>query len=271
MAARKPADEAPSSPARPSCPRASTPAPAGRSARPHRPTPTAPSAATACGERGPVVHEHPGGYARQIVAKGGLVTEGVKRELEAADKSDRGRAGLTHGVLLRGAGETRGATGTDAEVAAWIEAARERITGTPQQLFEPTDLVVVADVARGDWSSSRAASARSPRSRLSGGRRRPVDPVVGVPGHLVCRARTDRRRAPRVGRLQRPRGGRRVVQRRLARLCGSGGVPAQVKVAGSFGYDAPPLLVALGVRAARRRHAGEGRPVGRGRRARSPR
>lgn len=33
---------------------------------------------------GPVVHEHPGGYARQIVAKGGLVTEGVKRELDAA-------------------------------------------------------------------------------------------------------------------------------------------------------------------------------------------
>ncbi|MFJ5802683.1 hypothetical protein [Streptomyces decoyicus] len=37
---------------------------------------------------GPVVHSHPGGYARQIVAKGGLVTEGVKRDLDAAD-SDR--------------------------------------------------------------------------------------------------------------------------------------------------------------------------------------
>lgn len=34
---------------------------------------------------GPVVHEHPGGFARQIVAKGGLITEGVKRELDAAD------------------------------------------------------------------------------------------------------------------------------------------------------------------------------------------
>lgn len=34
---------------------------------------------------GPVVHEHPGGYARQIVAKGGLVTAGVKRELDAAE------------------------------------------------------------------------------------------------------------------------------------------------------------------------------------------
>ncbi|MFD9764725.1 hypothetical protein ACFWXI_14480 [[Kitasatospora] papulosa] len=38
---------------------------------------------------GPVVHEHPGGYARQIVAKGGLVTDGVKRELAAAE-SDEG-------------------------------------------------------------------------------------------------------------------------------------------------------------------------------------
>src|SRR3954451_24407662 len=37
---------------------------------------------------GPVVHEHPGGYARQIVAKGGVVTDGVKRELDAAEQSD---------------------------------------------------------------------------------------------------------------------------------------------------------------------------------------
>lgn len=34
---------------------------------------------------GPVVHSHPGGYARQIVAKGATVTEGVKRELDAAE------------------------------------------------------------------------------------------------------------------------------------------------------------------------------------------
>ncbi|RMB85620.1 hypothetical protein [Streptomyces shenzhenensis] len=34
---------------------------------------------------GPVVPTHPGGYARQIVAKGGLITEGVKRELDAAE------------------------------------------------------------------------------------------------------------------------------------------------------------------------------------------
>lgn len=33
---------------------------------------------------GPVVHSHPGGYARQVVVKGGLITAGVKRELDAA-------------------------------------------------------------------------------------------------------------------------------------------------------------------------------------------
>ncbi|MGY1500808.1 hypothetical protein ACW4TU_30225 [Streptomyces sp. QTS52] len=42
---------------------------------------------------GPVVHTHPGGYARQIVAKGGLITAGVKRELEAGDKSAEGEQG----------------------------------------------------------------------------------------------------------------------------------------------------------------------------------
>jgi hypothetical protein len=34
---------------------------------------------------GPVVHEHPGGYARQIAVKGQVVTEGVRRELDAAE------------------------------------------------------------------------------------------------------------------------------------------------------------------------------------------
>lgn len=38
---------------------------------------------------GPVVNSHPGGFARQIVVKGGLITEGVKRELDAAE-SDEG-------------------------------------------------------------------------------------------------------------------------------------------------------------------------------------
>lgn len=40
-----------------------------------------------------------------------------------------------------------GCTGTSGEVAAWISAATERITSYTLQLFEPTSLVVVADVA----------------------------------------------------------------------------------------------------------------------------
>ncbi|MFI8865340.1 hypothetical protein ACIGNW_00255 [Streptomyces sp. NPDC053707] len=40
-----------------------------------------------------------------------------------------------------------GATGSDVEVAAWISAATERITSYTQQCFEPTVMVVVADVA----------------------------------------------------------------------------------------------------------------------------
>jgi hypothetical protein len=41
----------------------------------------------------------------------------------------------------------QGATGTDAEVASWIAAATDRITGYTSQLFEPTTVAVVADVA----------------------------------------------------------------------------------------------------------------------------
>ncbi|WNI15572.1 hypothetical protein [Actinacidiphila sp. ITFR-21] len=40
-----------------------------------------------------------------------------------------------------------GTTGTDPEVAAWITAATERITRYTSQLFEPTTVAVVADVA----------------------------------------------------------------------------------------------------------------------------
>ncbi|WP_098892266.1 hypothetical protein [Streptomyces sp. or3] len=38
------------------------------------------------GPTGPVVHTHPGGYARQIVTKGALVTAGVRRELDEAEQ-----------------------------------------------------------------------------------------------------------------------------------------------------------------------------------------
>lgn len=42
---------------------------------------------------GPVVYEHPGGGAVQIVAEGGLVTDGVARAIDEAsdtDESDEG-------------------------------------------------------------------------------------------------------------------------------------------------------------------------------------
>ncbi|MFY0511806.1 hypothetical protein ACOMD4_15690 [Streptomyces anulatus] len=38
------------------------------------------------GPTGPVVHTHPGGYARQIVTKGALITAGVRRELDEAEQ-----------------------------------------------------------------------------------------------------------------------------------------------------------------------------------------
>jgi hypothetical protein len=41
---------------------------------------------------GPIVNKHPGGFARQVVAKGGLITEGVKRELDAAEAEQDGEA-----------------------------------------------------------------------------------------------------------------------------------------------------------------------------------
>ncbi|MFH9368074.1 hypothetical protein ACH4K8_20630 [Streptomyces anulatus] len=36
---------------------------------------------------GPVVNTHPGGYARQIVTKGALITAGVRRELDEAEQN----------------------------------------------------------------------------------------------------------------------------------------------------------------------------------------
>ncbi|WP_199930879.1 hypothetical protein [Streptomyces sp. CB02923] len=44
---------------------------------------------------------------------------------------------------------TAGCTGSDPEVTAWITAAMERITAYTRQLFEPTVMAVVADVAPG--------------------------------------------------------------------------------------------------------------------------
>lgn len=43
------------------------------------------------GVTGPVVHTHPGGYARQIAVKGQTITAGARRELDAAEaESEQG-------------------------------------------------------------------------------------------------------------------------------------------------------------------------------------
>ncbi|MYX16858.1 hypothetical protein GTY67_26275 [Streptomyces sp. SID8374] len=42
------------------------------------------------GVTGPVVHTHPGGYARQIAVKGQVVTAGARRELDAAEQDGEG-------------------------------------------------------------------------------------------------------------------------------------------------------------------------------------
>ncbi|MFD8407181.1 hypothetical protein ACFV1G_21150 [Streptomyces anulatus] len=48
--------------------------------------------AGAGGVTGPVVHTHPGGYARQIAVKGQAITAGARRELDAAEAEQDGGA-----------------------------------------------------------------------------------------------------------------------------------------------------------------------------------
>lgn len=136
-----------------------------------------------------------------------------------------------------------GCTGTDAEVAAWIEAARERITAYTQQLFEPTDLVVVADVAPGglvilprrvrtvtsvvpvlnaDDGASLPASAYRVTSSAVLGQVDAVHLAWGGYDDLVVGAES--------------------YNRGWAGLWDRWGAE-QAKVSGSFGYDTTPMLV----------------------------
>jgi hypothetical protein len=137
-----------------------------------------------------------------------------------------------------------GCTGDDAEVAAWIEAAREAIERYTQQVFEPTDLVVVADVGADgrvilprrvrtvtsvmpvleadDGPSLPSSSYRVTSSAVLG----QVDAVLlGLGGYddLVAGAESYN-------------GGWSGLMARWG--------AEQMKVAGEFGYDEPPLLVA---------------------------
>lgn len=139
-----------------------------------------------------------------------------------------------------------GCTGTSAEVAAWIAAAKERITAYTWQLFEPTDLVVVADVAPGglvilprrvrtiasvmpvlqadDGPSIPSSAYRVTSSSVLG----QIDSVClawGGYDDLVVGAESYN-------------GGWLGLWERWG--------ACQVKVVGSFGYDSAPLLVGQG-------------------------
>ncbi|MFF8447877.1 hypothetical protein ACF06Q_09270 [Streptomyces leeuwenhoekii] len=136
-----------------------------------------------------------------------------------------------------------GCTGSDAEVAAWITAARERIDAYTQQCFEPTDLAVVADVGAGglvilprrvravtsvmpvleadDGPSIPSSAYRVTSSAVLG----QVDAV-----HLAWGGWDDL-----VAGAESYNGGWLGLWERWG--------AEQVKVVGSFGYDAVPLLV----------------------------
>lgn len=139
-----------------------------------------------------------------------------------------------------------GCTGTDAEVAAWIEAARERITAYTQQLFEPTDLVVVADVSAGGLvilprrvrtvtSVMPVLAADDEPSIPSSAYRVTSSDVLGQIDavHLRWGGYDDL-----VVGAESYNGGWLGLWERWG--------AEQVKVIGSFGYDSAPLLVAQG-------------------------
>jgi hypothetical protein len=141
------------------------------------------------------------------------------------------------------AAKNAGVTGTDAEVTAWITAAQEAIERYTQQVFEPTDLVVVADVGADglvilprrvrsvtsvmpvlepdDGTSLPASSYRVTSSRVLG----QVDAV-----HLAWGGYDDL-----VVGAESYNGGWLGLWERWG--------AEQVKVVGSFGYDTVPLLV----------------------------
>ena len=136
-----------------------------------------------------------------------------------------------------------GCTGTSAEVAAWIAAARERITAYTQQLFEPTDLVVVADVGAGGLvilprrvrtltSVKPVLNADDGPSLPSSAYRVTSSAVLGQVDavHLAWGGYDDL-----VAGAESYSGGWLGLWSRWG--------AEQVKVAGSFGYDTVPLLV----------------------------
>lgn len=136
-----------------------------------------------------------------------------------------------------------GCTGTDAEVTAWIQVGRERIEQYTQQIFEPTDLVVVADVAPGGLvilpRRVRTVTSVMPVLEADGGASLPASAyrvtssnVLGQIDavHLAWGGWDDL-----VAGAESYNGGWLGLWERWG--------AEEVQVAGSFGYDTVPLLV----------------------------
>ncbi|MGW2210121.1 hypothetical protein [Streptomyces sp. NPDC001781] len=140
------------------------------------------------------------------------------------------------------AARNAGATGTDAEVAAWITAAQEGIERYTQQLFEPTDRVVVADVG----ADGLVILPRRVRSVTS------VAPVLDDDGASLPSSSwrlTSSDVLGQVDALHLAWGGYDDLVAGAESYAGGWlGLweqwgAEQVRVTGEFGYAAPPLLV----------------------------
>ncbi|MFF9124360.1 hypothetical protein ACF09J_13800 [Streptomyces sp. NPDC014889] len=144
------------------------------------------------------------------------------------------------------AAKDAGCTGSDAEVAAWITAAQEAIERYTQQVFEPTDLVVVADVGADGLvilpRRVRQVAAVMPVLEADDGPSIPPSAwrvtssdVLGQVDavHLAWGGWDDL-----VVGAESYNGGWLGLWERWG--------AEQVKVVGEFGYDEPPLLVVQG-------------------------
>ncbi|MFF7534877.1 hypothetical protein ACFZB2_38195 [Streptomyces bobili] len=136
-----------------------------------------------------------------------------------------------------------GCTGTDGEVTAWIEAAREGIERYTQQCFEPTDLVVVADVGAGGLvilpRRVRTVTAVQPVLEADDGASLPSSAYRVTSSDVLGQVDAVRLAwggwNDLVAGAESYNGGWLGLWERWG--------AAQVKVTGSFGYDAVPLLV----------------------------
>jgi hypothetical protein len=140
-----------------------------------------------------------------------------------------------------------GATGEDPEVTGWIAAATVRITRYTSQLFEPTTVAVVADVAPdGLVLLPRRVRTITSVTPLWDG---PDDaPALPTSAYRVTSSAT----LGQVDSLQIAYGGYDdLIAGAESWAGGWAGLfeshwTQQVTVSGEFGYDAPPMEVSLG-------------------------